>query len=83
MNKPLSDTMSALVDRMKECDNKIYRHPGGYWAHKDFKYNNGPWFGTPTVQALISRGVAEYSNWQEGRNGRFPIEARLIGDTSG
>lgn len=78
MNKQLSPVMKACRDYMREHGGKIRRHQGGFWADENWKRHlGGVTFGTSTVEALVSRGVAEYSVWKEGRNGRFPIEARL------
>lgn len=59
---------------------KLQRAPGGFWAQPGWKgTNSGRWFGTPTIQALVSRGVAEYTDWQQrsSGNGRFPIEVTV------
>ncbi len=53
---------------------KLIRYPGGFW------YPDGPGqhsYSTATVQALVRRGLAEYTQWKDGRNGRFPIEMTL------
>jgi hypothetical protein len=71
MNNQLSPTMQDAVAYAKKRGGKILRRPGGYWGEH-------PWFGTTTIQALISRGVAEYSQWQERKSGgRFPIEVTI------
>ncbi|MDF2434757.1 MAG: hypothetical protein JWP44_4388 [Mucilaginibacter sp.] len=71
----LSPRMSALVEFMKAGDGSVYRHPGGHWRRS--KTWDGDSFGASSVEALVKRGVAEYTDWQEGRNGRFPIRATL------
>jgi hypothetical protein len=78
--KELSETMKGLVEFMKRNENKIHRHPGGFWSKKEWASWRGELsYGTSSVDALVKRGVAQYSNWQEGRSGRFPIEATLTG----
>lgn len=52
--------------------------PGGYWAGRDYGPGNRSSFGTTTVEALIARGVIEYTDWREGRNGKFPVAAVLV-----
>lgn len=52
----------------------LKRKPGGYWSAPA----GGPTFGTTTVQALVTRGVAAYTEFAAGRNGRFPIRIELI-----
>ena len=71
----LSKTMQECADRMRANGGLIWRYPGGYWG---WGGNLSGSFGTSTVEALVSRGVAEYSRWQNGRSGRFPIEAKLL-----
>lgn len=55
----------------------LQRLPSGFWCKPDeSQWHVNPMpvsFGTPTVQALVSRGLAEYTEWKDGRNGRFPI----------
>lgn len=62
----------------------LIRYPGGFWMRPDLEVGNhtwlqDTWFGTTTIQALVARGELEYTKWQEGRNGRFPIEASIAG----
>jgi len=76
----LSSTMQAVVEYMRKHGNEIHRHPGGFWAHKEWnQYSSGGSFGTSSVHALVTRKVAEYCDWQQHRrgDGRFPICARL------
>jgi len=54
----------------------IHRYPGGYWAEKDWGHLTEH-FGTSTVQALVNRHVLFYDQWQESRQGKFPIRATL------
>lgn len=69
----LSPTMRAALDFAKKYGGMI-REPGGYWmAPVDETAPSTVTFNTPTVQALVSRGLAEYTEWKDGRNGRFPI----------
>lgn len=78
MNKELSNTMQELVTYMRENGGKVQRHPGGFWAREGYSYLSHS-FGTSSVEAIVSRGVAQYSKWQDSKrgNGRFPIEAML------
>ena len=73
----LSPKMKSAVAYMQKHDNKLVRYPGGYWASVGWHLWSGPCFGTPTVQALVRRGVAEYTVWKDGRSGKFPIECTL------
>jgi hypothetical protein len=74
--KKLSPVMQQLIDSMRADGGTVARHPGGFWYPTA---KGATWYGTSTVEAIVARGAAEYSKWQEGRNGRFPIEARLVG----
>jgi hypothetical protein len=71
--KELTEPMMKAVKAMQKNDGKIIREPGGIWVT-----DGSFWHKTVTVEALVSRGVAEYTEWKEGRNGKFPIEARLV-----
>lgn len=73
----VSPTMQRLLDYMGKHGNEIHRHPGGFWAHKDWKPHSGEWFGTKSVQAVVNRGLAVYGEYHDGRGGRFPIAARI------
>lgn len=80
-SKALTPVMKYLADWMlKQPDKSVHRHPGGFWWEKDPQSNYRSGFGTNSVEALVRRGVAEWTQWQEGRNGRFPIQARLLSD---
>lgn len=79
--KPLTATMVACIDDMREAGGEFVRYQGGYWAAR-----NGPRacdgiprpnYGSSTVQAIIDRGEATYTEWRDGRNGRFPIAIKL------
>jgi hypothetical protein len=77
MSKKLTPTMQELVAYMRENGGKIRRHPGGFWAREGYAYLQHS-FGTSSVEAIVKRGVAQYSAWKEGRSGRFPVEATLL-----
>lgn len=75
----LTPVMERLIEWMRSRpDRSVHRHPGGYWWEQDPRSTYLSGFGTTTVAALVSRGVAEWVEWQDGRSGRFPIQARLI-----
>lgn len=70
----VSRSMQQCIDSMRTHGNTIERFPGGFWR---CEAGGGYSFGTSTVEALVSRGIAEYTQWQPGRNGSFPIRATL------
>jgi hypothetical protein len=80
VSKELSKTMQELVAYMREHGGKIHRHPGGFWAKPAYGYL-GKSYGTSSVEALVKRGVAQYTQWKDSSRGggRFPIEATLTG----
>ena len=71
ISKKMQEAMLyALVNGGKLC-----RYRGGFWAMENWRHGQHPWFGTSTVKALVSRDLMSYTEWQEGRNGRFPVAA--------
>ena len=75
----LSPAMMAAWDYAIIRGGKIVRHPGGFWARAEWTGRDEVSFGTTTIEALVSRGAARYTQWKENRNGRFPIEAEMVG----
>lgn len=73
----LSPKMLEAIEHMKRHGNKLVRFPGGYWAREGWRSWNGPCYGTPTVEAIVKRGYAEYTVWKDGKSSRFPIECSL------
>lgn len=75
---PLSPTMQEALEFVKN-HGSIHRHPGGYWNREgdhSFTFTGG--FGASTINALVKRGHLTYTEWKEGRNGRFPIKAEVV-----
>ncbi len=68
----LSKTMKAALEYARSHGGYIDRYPGGYWG-----FIGPDSFGTTTIQALVSRGMMEYSVWHEGST-RFPIKVKLV-----
>jgi hypothetical protein len=73
----LSPTMIAAVSLARENGGKLTRYEGGFWCRSGLKDYENPWFGTTTIQALVSRGVLVYSRWFNGSRARFAIEVTL------
>ncbi|MDH4186357.1 MAG: hypothetical protein OEV08_05120 [Nitrospira sp.] len=71
----LSPEMQRCLDFVQRQGGSIHRHQGGYWAAQDWKFSTGEYFGTTTVEALVSRAVLVYSEWKDNR---FPIAATLL-----
>lgn len=67
----LSATMRAALDHASK-NGGLVRSPGGYWGPRA-PCGCPLTFGTSTINALVSRGLAEYTEWKDGRNGSFPI----------
>lgn len=76
----ISETMHAAVQFAWKNGGKLTRHPGGFWrdAGPTMDRWGGTWFGTPTIEALVKRGLATYTQWKESGNRRFPIEMTMI-----
>ena len=78
MNNKLSKEMNNCIDYMLlVSDKRLIRYPGGFWADDGWKHDD-VWFNTSTIEALVKRGLIEYTTWKEGkRGGSFPIECKL------
>lgn len=61
----------------------LERRPGGFWMLPSADYLKATSFGTPTVEALVKRGRMEYSEWKDGKRGKFPIRAQVVTSPSG
>lgn len=78
----LSATMAHLIAKAKEHGGELVRLQGGFWTYDGCprrSHDGIPvWYaGTTSVQALVTRKMLSYTEYQEGRSGRFPIRARL------
>lgn len=76
----LSPTMRQLVGFALSHGGEIVRFPGGFWIAGP--PGDGRKWGASTIEALVQRGCVEYSEWREGRGGRFPVKARVISEYS-
>lgn len=74
-NLEISKKMQQAMLYALANNGKLCRYRGGFWAMENWRKGQPPWFGTSTVKALVSRGLMSYSEWREGRKGRFPIAA--------
>lgn len=80
--KALSPTMTECLRKLQQAG-ELKRLPGGFWVKPETKFDqtgkpNGSWWGTTTIEALVARGVAEYSDWEENRKGgKFPVSVRF------
>jgi hypothetical protein len=74
--------MVACIDDAQNAGGELVRYQGGYWAARNGpRAHDGiprPYHGTSTVEALISRGYAEYTEWRDGRSVRFPVAMKLV-----
>jgi hypothetical protein len=73
----LSATMLDAVRYATE-HKALCRYPGGFWQAPGGYQVWAQHFGTATVEALVKRGVAAYTEWRDGRNGRFPVRCELV-----
>ena len=75
----LSPEMQRCLDFVRRQGGSIHRHQGGYWAEQDWRSGTGEYFGTTTVEALVTRSLLVYSEWRAGEHGfQFPIQATLL-----
>lgn len=85
MAKALSATMVACIDFAREHGGLV-RFQGGFWTKAGAGWlgiaPDAEWFGTSTVDACVSRGELAYSEYRDGRNGRFPIAAIIAGEVA-
>jgi hypothetical protein len=82
MGKPLSATMVDCIELARTHGGELVRFQGGYWAGRNAPRmpHDGiprPYCGGSTVNAIVTRGYAEYSEWREGRSFKFPIAIKL------
>lgn len=80
--KALSPTMIDCIGMMEEAGGEIVRFQGGFWAPRNIARHTHSgipvsYHGASTVQGLVDRGYATYTEHREGRGGRFPIRATL------
>jgi hypothetical protein len=73
----LSPTMQSAVDHARQHGGCLVRYPGGFWCRDGLMDHANPWWGTSTVQALVSRGVMAYTEWKETGRSRFPVRAAI------
>jgi hypothetical protein len=77
----LSPTMQSAVDHARQHGGCLVRYPGGFWCRDGLMDHANPWWGTSTVQALVSRGVMTYTEWKETVRSRFPVRAAIAAAT--
>ena len=77
MPKKLSPTMLACIAFAKTKNDKLERHPGGFWAGPEWKSPTEYYFSTNTINAIVDRNFATYSRNINGRNGTFPVQITL------
>ena len=76
----LSETMKEAQEYAKANGGVLHRLPGGYWVADKDRGNHPPsvkYYGTKTVQALVTRGDAEYFDHRTGRHGEFPVAVKI------
>jgi hypothetical protein len=74
-NPEISKKMQEAMLYALANGGKLCRYRGGFWATENWRTGQYPWFGGSTVKALVSRGLMLYTEWSEGRKGRFPVAA--------
>lgn len=69
--------MMRAVERARHNGGKLKRRVGGHWVGANEQGAVSDSFSSRTAEALVSRGVAIYSEKRSGRNGEFPVELTL------
>ena len=70
-----SKEMLEAIEAMKA--GPFLRFPGGYWAREGWSIRSEKYYSGRTIQALVDRGRAEYTEFKNGFNGRLAIKAEL------
>ena len=82
--KKLSPTMLEAYFYAKEHGGKLKRMAGGSWVRSDWCAYDEQSFRTTTIEALVRRKVATYSNRRayarliDGKTASFPVEITII-----
>lgn len=79
----ISATMVDCIEMAREAGGKLVRFQGGYWAPRNSlrRPHDGlpvSWHNSNTINALVTRCVAKYTDWLEGARNTFPIEMTLV-----
>lgn len=83
IHRPMTAHMAGALGDIIECGGKIVRHAGGFWTRPGavrtatIGYPFDWWLSTRTVDGLVRRGELQYTQWRDGRQGRFPIAAAV------
>lgn len=81
MSKKISATMAIALGLAHEHRGYLVRYVGGFWswegAPRDHNGHPIDYVGTSTIESLVKRGELQYTEWKEGRGGKFPIIATL------
>lgn len=80
--RSLTAPMLACIDLAQEGNGELVRYAGGYWAPRGRAHPrlSGEWAGTPTVQALVARGQARFSEHRRSRTKPVPVAIQLTGE---
>jgi hypothetical protein len=79
MRAKLTSPMMGAIALAKLHGGFLKRYPGGYWGNGKIASNGVPllWFGTGTIQALVSRGYAAYTDLRTNKNGSYHAGVKL------
>lgn len=81
--KEISALMAAALAMASEHNGELVRYVGGYWSFRGCPKNSTggspvEYFGTSTIEGLVARKRLEYSEWRDGRAGKFPVAAKIV-----
>lgn len=72
----LSPRMREAINLARRHDGRLIRYVCGFWAQPYWNGIDRP-FNTPTITALVARGVAEFTAYQFSGGVHLPTEISL------
>lgn len=78
MSIKLSPAMENAIEVAKNNNGVLLRYPGGFWEGPILDKSKG-WVRAATVQALVDRALAEYTEHKGNNAGVFPVKMKLKG----
>ncbi len=79
--------MRQAIELANEGGGKLCRYSGGFWSvpgKEDVNWMSvfcqEPHVGAGTIQALVNRGMAEYTDWRMSAGRSFEVEITLTAE---
>jgi hypothetical protein len=74
--KDLSPTMREALLYANSHGGGLHRYPGGFWSRHDWPGKAERYWGSSTVQALVTRGFCVFDDWKERKYTRSQAALR-------